>query len=336
MNGALCLTLSLFAAAPPAADLPPPVPKRFTRGATRLTADPEPKALAADVHFPTSNEEQHHLWREAVADLGGVYVGVGTDQNYLLAGWSRPEVLVAMDFDQAVVDLHLAYFALFRVARDAKEFVGLWAWKRKKEVVAILEKDLADPAERARVVKTFLEFRPAVELRLKHVRDAYREAKIPTFLDDPAQFQYLAALVRSGQAHAVRGDLTAGAALRDIGRLAQELGRPVRVLYLSNAERYFQYTPGFRSGVAALPFDERSVVLRTAGLGSDKSIDPYFYIVQKGPNFQEWTRDPKVPAVHVLNKRIKPASRRFLYTLEALPTDPPDPVPSPAKARASK
>ena len=108
--------------------------------------------------------------------------------------------------------------------------------------------------------------------------------------------------------------------------------KAVRVLYLSNAERYFQYTAAFRASVKALPFDDRSVVLRTMGLGSDKTVDPYFYVVQPGRNFQAWLEEPKVYGVSHFNKRLEPLEKRFLYAIKASPGDPP---PSPP-AQASK
>lgn len=321
----LVVPLAAAAPAPADPDLPPPIPRRFAQALATLASDPEPEHLAADVHFPTSNEEQHHLWRPAVTGLGGVFVGVGTDQNYLLAGWSRPEVLILMDFDQMVVDLHQAYFAIFKSAKTPQEFVAAWAWKRKKAGVELLEKEIADPVVRARVAKAFLEFRAAVELRLKHLIEVYRELKIPTFLDDPAQYQYLAALVKAGQVHAVRGDFRTGAALTDIGRWSTEMKLPVRAVYLSNAERYFQYTPAFRASVKALPFDDRSVVLRTVGLGSDKSVDPYFYVVQEGKNFQAWVQDTTIAAVTATYRRLEKQEVRFLYRVNGLPADPPLP-----------
>ena len=45
------------------------------------------------------NEDHLDLFRPAVKDKGGLYIGVGTDQNYLLGAWARAEALVLMDFD---------------------------------------------------------------------------------------------------------------------------------------------------------------------------------------------------------------------------------------------
>jgi len=58
--GRLLLLLNLLSApAAQAADeleLPRPIPKKWTDALTTIAADPEPDHLAADVHFPTSNE----------------------------------------------------------------------------------------------------------------------------------------------------------------------------------------------------------------------------------------------------------------------------------------
>jgi hypothetical protein len=316
----------LYLAAPDEAqlaemELPPPITKKWAEGLTTIASDPEPEHLAADSHFPTSNEQQHHLWRGAVTDLRGVFVGVGTDQNYLMAGWARPEVLLVMDFDQVVVDLHVTYIALFRTAKNPSEFLSLWSAANKKRVLSLLENDLPDMADRTRVTQSFLSYRAAVETRLKRLLKDYGALKIPTFLDDVAQFQYLSAMAKAGQVHAVRGDFRTGAALTDIARRAEEMKKTVRVLYPSNAERDFTYTKPFRSSVRALPFDERSIVLRTVGLGSNKNVDPYYYVVQDGRSFQAWLEEPSLGSIHPLYKRLKPLGKRFLYSIDGKPAD---------------
>jgi hypothetical protein len=63
------------------------------------------------------------------------------------------------------------------------------------------------------------------------------------------------------------------------------------VLYLSNAEQYWKYGAAFRDNVAALPFDERSVVLRT--ISSRKANGDYRYNVHAGLDFQAQLKVPE-------------------------------------------
>jgi hypothetical protein len=58
-------------------------------------------------------------------------------------------------------------------------------------------------------------------------------------------------------------------------------------LYLSNAEEYWdRYSKTYRANIRALPFDDRSVVLRTL-LTWSVNMD-YRYNVQRASNYVEW------------------------------------------------
>ena len=73
-----------------------------------IPTDPAPAHITNDAHFLTSNENQHFFWKKAIeAAPGGIFIGIGTDQNYVMAPWGRPEYLILVDFDQMIVDLHV-------------------------------------------------------------------------------------------------------------------------------------------------------------------------------------------------------------------------------------
>lgn len=304
---------------PPAPPPPGALSNEWVQALFAVEADPEPKELAAGVHFPTSNEIRFFLWKNAIQDLGGILIGVGTDQNYFMAGWAKPELLILFDFDQLVVDLHLIYRAAFSVAKDPKEFLGLWSKKKAKSFAAALEASLTDPGQKKRILAEFKEWRRPIEIRLHNQLKFNRENKIKSFLDDPEQYETLARLFAERRVLAVRGDLTAKKTMRQIGELAKRMKLPVRVLYLSNAERYFPFSEDFRANMAALPFDEKSLVLRTTGLGSWKNGDPFYYVIQKSQQFLEWLKDPSIQHVKQLIRHIVPQKERFLYVIDRLP-----------------
>lgn len=56
--------------------------------------------------------------------------------------------------------------------------------------------------------------------------------------------------------------------MRSVGERAARLNVPIRVVYLSNIEDYFSYTPGFRDNLLSLPTDEKGIVLRTMQNGT--------------------------------------------------------------------
>ncbi len=304
---------------PPAPPPPGALADEWVQALFAIEADPEPKELAAGVHFPTSNEIRFFLWKNAIQDLGGILIGVGTDQNYFMAGWAKPELLVLFDFDQLVVDLHLIYRAAFSVAKDPKEFLALWSKKKAPAFTAALEASLPDASLKKRIMNEFKEWRRSIEIRLHNQLKFNRENKVKSFLDDPEQYQTIARLFAERRVLAVRGDLTAKKTMRQIGELAKRMKLPVRVLYLSNAERYFPFSEDFRANMAALPFDEKSLLLRTTGLGSWKNGDPFYYVIQKSQQFLEWLKDPSIKHVKQLIRYIVPQKERFLYVIDRLP-----------------
>ncbi|MCC6215586.1 MAG: hypothetical protein IT376_12040 [Polyangiaceae bacterium] len=291
------------ASLPPPAD-PSPLEPDLSAALHGVRADPPPRALTRERHYYVSNEQHHHLYRPTIEGLGGIQLGVGAEQNYLLAGWARPEVLVLVDFDQAIVDLHEVYGVLFTSTSSAGELVDAWAFGARRSVARRLEERWPDPALRKRRLRVYDEARAEVHARLQRLRARDARVGVPSFLTDPEQFRRLAALWATGRVLAVRGDLTQDRALTDLAAFARRSRLPVRVLYLSNAEEYFDYVTGhFTSNLRALPFDERSVVLHTRGHHGDH----YRFVHQRAKDYLAWIA-AGVPSWEELAKRAVPAS----------------------------
>lgn len=260
-----------------------------------VVEDPAPPRIAGDYHFVVSNEKKLERFREAVVDRGGMYVGVGTDQNYLLAGWSRPELLVLVDFDRYVVDLHEIYRVFFLHADTPEAFIAMWSSASAARSRALLDRELPDEV-RARVETLWPFARYRVFERLTLQRYHFKTRKLATFLTSQEQYDYLVGLLRAGRVHALRGDLTGSRTMLGVAGLARRLGVPVRTLYLSNAEHYFEYTPQLRRNIAALPVDERSIVLRTIF----DSGEDFFYMLQPAHGFQAWLAQTEVRSLRAM------------------------------------
>lgn len=323
--------IAWLAVASPARPAPaevPPVPPGLARAFQAVAPDPLPKVLAADAHFVVSDEGAHWLFRDAVSDLGGALIGVGTDPNYLLAGWARSDLLVLLDFDQVVVDVHAVYRQVFLNSPDPAAFLEAWSAARRGDVEGWITAAHGDPRDRERVLRAFRMARNLVEWRLRSLRKAYRAQRVGTFLDDPAQYAHVRDLFRAGRVFAVRGDLTGRSAVRGVAKALSDAGMTVRVLYLSNAEKYFDFTKDYKANMRAIPFDDRSVVLRTAG-GWDPEIAPdglYTYLVQPAASFAAWMRDDVLCSFKTLvSRRRHDRARPGLATIVALPPEPRSP-----------
>ena len=127
-----------------------------------ITPDPEPPQLVRDSHYVISNEDRPHLFKGSLDDVGGALVGVGTEQLYVYAGWARPKVIIPMDFDQVVVDLHRIYGLFFLVADTPEDFVSLWSKKREPFALKLIEGAAISKADRKALAKAWRRAMPSI------------------------------------------------------------------------------------------------------------------------------------------------------------------------------
>lgn len=278
-----------------------------------IPEDPAPRSLVRGNHYVVSNENRPHLFKDTVEGRGGVLVGVGSDQLYVYAAWARSELLIPMDFDKAVVDLHRVYALLFTRAATPDAFIDLWHKRKAKEVRGWIDASESDPALRKRTQYAFKIARSLVHSRLKRVRKRYRKSDTPTFLNDQAQYDHLVDLVKAGRVYPIRGDLTKEGCLAGIGKALTQLGHTLDLIYLSNAEQYFSFGQAFRDNFLGLPVDDTSYVLRTAPRNRDKG--QYNYEVQKTLDFQAWLKMPKITRVKQIRwkKKRGPKKDSFIF-----------------------
>ena len=292
-----------IAAGPPAPTEPAepydpygPVSAELTQRFSDIESDPRPDELTRNSHYWISNEHSQWLWYPRVDGVGGAYIGVGTDQNYMIAGWAKSDFIVMMDFDQAIVNLHAVYAAMFEKAETPAAFLDLWEEEREAEVRGWLETRYADDERKDDIIRAHKIARKLVRARLRRLARRYEERGIPTFVSDQAQYDHIRQLSANGRIVAVRGDLTADLTMQQIGDALADSKLELGVLYLSNAEQYFEYEAGFRRNILALPFQDDAVILRTLGWNSHGFVEgeEYHYNLQAAANFVGWLRQSRV------------------------------------------
>jgi hypothetical protein len=264
----LASTLVALAALPafaqPRAALPAerstPLPAELARIARDVPDESTPEPTE---HYPISNEHRHDLWFSQVRDLGGAFVGVGTDQCYTLAAVQNAELLWVVDFDPLVPLVHRMYGALLPVSDTPDALVARFAPEQRAATEALLTERLASDPEVRDIVAAYGRYRERMHNYLRRARRNVRDGVAATWLSDPALYERVRALHRGGRVIARNGDVTAEGALRAVGRAAQRLGVPLRVIYFSNAEQFFPFSATFQQNLEALHTDERSIVLRT-------------------------------------------------------------------------
>ncbi len=302
-----------------------PVTPTWAEATRRVRSDPPPEQITRGLHYVISDEARHDLFHEAVADKGGVFLGVGTNQNYLMAAWAKPEYLVIVDFDQVVVDLHQIYRALFLECETPAEFLRLWGpkWATRKVVYQHIRKHVPRRSVRKGVREVFYQYRRRVNYGLNTSLQRTQERGVPSFLDDQAQYDFIRQLYSEDRVLVRRGDFTGRKTMADIGRMLEKLELTVRVVYLSNVEQYVRWHHGrYRRNLLGLPVDEGSVVLRAYGWGSVRVADHnYRYYVQPAEMFHTWLANRKLASYMRLLRSEQPTEIVGFYDLTLSPEE---------------
>ena len=295
----------------PAKMLPQDVEERFKS----IRSDPDPDQLVRDAHYWVSNENAHYVWYPYIKDMGGVLSGVGTDQVYMLAGWSNASIVIPMDFDKMIRNLHLAYGAAFLESENIEEFRTYWKKENENKMKAAVDKHF--PTESAAIMKAWRSGAREVQGRFNLIAKKYGGGKakegevivdIPTFITDETQYQRIRQLWQNHRVFPVCGDLTGNMAMLDIAKALKDSNLQMTILYPSNAEQYFEYDAVFRRNIIQMPFADNSLILRTRpmrflGLADG---DEYHYNMQSGENFKAWLQTTNIKAQNVmLRKRTK-------------------------------
>lgn len=282
--------------------------------------DPEPEERAKDSHFYVSNENNLHLFYEHTKDRGGAYVGVGSDQAYLFIGWQRPQIAFLIDYDRYVVNTHHAHQTFLLAAKNPREYIRLWQRKNKEKAIALITERFDGDPRLPGILEAFDEARPHVLDRLAKVRNHFKKTldkKIPTYLTHQEEYDFIRAMVRSGRMRPMLVNLLDDTGMRGVGKAARELGVPIRILYLSNAEQYWEYTDAFRENIYALHIDEQSLLLRTLG----KTSTTFIYVPHPFDNWIAWLKKPAKSVWHIPRRDKEYAENVYDSRVKKWPKD---------------
>ncbi len=240
--------------------------------------------------YLSTNEKAHRVWAPYVRNLGGGYVGLGPAQNYHLIAAARSRWAWLFDYDPFVVHMHWLIREVALLAPDVDAFVEAFSeprWRATHAAVAAAMK--ANPRQRRKALQIL-----GWSHRLLHSN--FRKYRSPERCVEPGfgwlcseeNYRYVRLLFQQGRVLAVEGNMLTGVTLPAIARAATRLGVPVRVYYPSNAEEMWALQPRYCQNVRALPFDERSVVVRTAFAANRPGVNDglWHYLVHGGLAFQ--------------------------------------------------
>ncbi|MCB1142848.1 MAG: hypothetical protein H7A24_15095 [Leptospiraceae bacterium] len=259
----------------------------------------EKRGLYAE-HYPTSNERRIELFFPQIENIGGVYLGVGTDQNLTLAAKARSEFIWLMDFDPEIVKVNECHVFFLKSSKTFSEFKNFWDRKKKAETKKFIETSSVPNKERV-LAGYLLGIQPGLGVpeRLSELNYMHKEFGMSTFSHSDEDFQFLRKLALENKIQPVDGDLTGTKSFQNISESTRKANKVIRIFYTSNAEEYFRFPPNFRKNILSLPIDSKSVILRTITAGTKHSWGypdgekfpdtfPFHYNFQRLENLKKW------------------------------------------------
>ncbi|MSQ81474.1 MAG: hypothetical protein EXR77_00955 [Myxococcales bacterium] len=263
--------------------------------------------------YTTGDEFHLELFAPKVRNLGGGYMGVGSDQAYIFIGWARPEVAWLTDYDPLVVALHAAYRVFFLHSADGAAFLQRWNSKNAAESLALLKQQLPPTVSKS-TLAAFRLSRSLIWARLNRVRHMLNKAKQPCFLDEAAAYAHIQQLYQLERIRPLSANLLESKAIVGIGAAARTLGVHIHGLYLSNAEEYWPYSPQFRKNIQSLPFGDAAIVWRT--LSGFKKNGDYCYHIQTAASYLGYLQRKvwKVFAIMRCGDKTPEQAAQLLYT----------------------
>ncbi len=273
---------SAQATLPPGVDAPP---NAIAQGL--LDSIPSENIPLPHLHYYRSNEWRHDVWAPHINGLGGAYVGVGSDQNYTLAAMARSEMLFLVDYDGRIPTVHAVYEALVVASETPQDLVAKFAAENERSSIEIIRRHHASDPDVERIVRHYTSHRDEWHRYVTRLSRLSEDGHRYTWLGDPTLYAWVRKLHQNGRIVSRTGDLTGSETVRNIGRVARALGLTIRIYYMSNAEQFFEYTPGFVENMRSLPIDDRSVVLRTIRHRSIPNVDRWHYMTHDARDFAE-------------------------------------------------
>ena len=249
-----------------------------------ITWDLPPEVLNAVLkeneggHFLFSDEKHPEMFRETIENLGGTYMGIGTDQGYVFIGWQRPTLAFLVDYDPWVVIVHKLYMALFKACDNGDCILSYFEDPEKGREFIKSNDDLSD----RETLAIFKDAQRGITNRLRNIR----RMKEKTFMNDADTYNYIKQLIEGGRLTTYQANLLGDRAFASTRDAMQKLGAKMTVLYLSNAEQYWRYSDQYRKNMSELDYSDNAMILRTI---ATKPINgDYRYSAQKADLFKSW------------------------------------------------
>ena len=265
-----------------------------------------------NLHYTIGNEWTLFAFYKDIKNLGGGYMGVGTDQAYLFIGWQKPELAWLTDYDPKIQRMHHMYKALFLAAESPKEFTSYFQKENMDKALAAIASSY-EGKDRAKAQATYKRARKLINFRMFKMKKRFKGSKGPHVLQRP------------GAVRLRQEDVRARPHSPDAREPARVRGRQGRQRCRRRARRPHPRAVHLQCGGVledlrgAIPDEHRLAAQRrhvppVAHAPDLEHHNDYVYIVQPIDNYRAWLADPEVTSVRqMLGGRPKASADKVNY-----------------------
>ena len=262
---------------------------------SNIGSDSETVLTSGEVGKFIPGELRQDLFRPKIHRIGGVYLGVGGLENYAMIAWARSELVILLNPDSSLSDLHQLIKICLLNADTPEAFLSLW----KEDSLVVLENlvrdEVPDQIKRNRILKVMYAARTAIEGKLEEFKMRDGWVKTPSFVSNQEQYSHLVTLARSKRIFTANGELSGRVTMREISELLSRYSYVLRVGYWGREEQSLRDTAAFYKNIMRLPTDGTAQILRTRSWNNslpDGTPGPiqHSYSVQSFSNLREWVQ----------------------------------------------
>ena len=277
-----------------------------------------------------TNESRLDIFQRYLENLeGGVYIGVGSIQNFTLACWAHADEIYMIDFTSIVVKNNLAHIAFLQAAKSRIDYISFWH-KNYQGGLSVLKKKYRRGRKRIQVIRAFKKSRYHFRRHFVQLKKAEKKYNYQTYLSSDSIFACAKSLAKNNKIHSLPGNLLSKGTYATIGPYLKNQGKQVSVLYLSNAEEYKGFWPfskQYQKNIHSLPAKKNAKLLRTFSLRAkwflwapgSKLMTPigFHYIIGDLTHFQRWMSKPQMNLrIYMQKAGITYKNRGYTYMVK--------------------
>lgn len=265
----LCAVVLLLASCSP----------RFISIVADIPEEDVPPAIG--LHYVISNENRLDLFYPNIHERGGLFIGVGTDQNLLLMSWAESTGAILIDRDAFAVLTNRLHLRALKSCDSYIDFRHFWSdATRVRSAVRVTQPKISD-ADLSHYMELVNHPR-GIAYRLRRLEGIARKTGVENFTSSPKLFGHLKFMATADAIRVLRADLAGRTTMQNLAAQLKAIGIPLSLVYVSNIEDYPMDAKALRHNLGLFAIEEDALLLRTLN-----RLDGVAYSFPAGEEFGE-------------------------------------------------